>query len=109
MIWERRADMVSAIGGAFVVGWISCSGFYSIPHLWSKQDQLVAVETKEIPKLKTDLKQAHCDRDKMKDLAVRGVVAGETDNIAAPDWSDLKPCPQVAPVKAPPVSAIVKK
>lgn len=109
MIWERRADMVSALGAAFVLGWVSCGGYYSIGHLWQAKNKLVNVETTVVPALQTQVKQTHCDNQKLAQVAAQGIAAGEDDNVAAPEWEDLAACPTVAAVKAPPLSKIIPK
>lgn len=51
MILERRIDLVSMIGIAFVVGWLSNSGYYNIAKLWQQKNQLQTIQTKTLPKL----------------------------------------------------------
>lgn len=109
MMWERRADMVSALGAAFVSGWVSCSGYYSIEHLWQKQNQLVTVETKVLPKVQTELKQADCDRTKLAGVAAQAIASANNLAFPAPDYSDIRGCKKVAPVKPPPIEAVIKK
>jgi hypothetical protein len=109
MIWERRADMVSIVGVAFVVGWLSCGGYYSITKLWAVEDRFVAVETREVPALKTQVRQANCDKNRLVDLAAQGIVASQTDAVAAPKWEDLHGCPTQPAVKAPEMTKILPK
>lgn len=109
MVWERRADLTSTIGTAFVLGWLSCAGYYSLTNLWKVQDKFVTVETRVVPALQTQVKQAVCDKSKMTDLAARGIAANESGAVAAPQWKDLSNCPAVAPVKPPPIAKILPK
>lgn len=95
MIWEKRADAISALGAAFVVGWISCSGYYSITHLWQKQNQLVA--------------QVGCEdarADKTARIAKQAIVSAQSDNVPIPSPSAIpKDCPHSVPLAQTPVPA----
>lgn len=109
MIWERRADMLSALGFVFVAGWLSSSGYYSITNLWQAKAKLVNVEQTIVPRLQTQVAQANCDKQKYAQLAAQGIAADQSDSVAAPDWKDLSGCPTLAPVKPPPVEKILPK
>lgn len=86
MIWERRADMVSAIGAAFVVGWVSCSGYYSLAHLWQEENQLVKVEKLDIPQLKALVRCEHKAHQIATDLAKEAnATATDVDVAAIPE------------------------
>lgn len=89
---------------------------FHTPELDKKAATLELVEHKTLPdtlgklaKTQTDLKQANCDRNKFVSLAAQGIEANNDTKVDAPDWSDLKGCPKVSPVKPPPVSAVVPK
>lgn len=107
MTWEKRADIASYLGMAFVAGWISCQSYYGLTTLWKAQDKLVHVEQTEVPKLKTNLKQADCDRAKLASVAGEAIASAQSNSIPTPNYSDISDCPKVAPVKAPPVAAIL--
>lgn len=92
MIWERRADMVSALGATFVIGWLSCSGYYSITHLWQVQAS--------VPKIQAEAKCEHHRADVSTHLAVQAIVSAESDDAVTPSTQALpKDCPH-APVVA---------
>lgn len=109
MITERRAEVGSYLGGAFVLGWISCSGFYRIPTLWKAQNKLVTVETKVLPQVQTSLKQADCDKEALAQVAAKAIEANQYTDARGPGWEDLHGCPKVKPVEAPPVAAVLPR
>lgn len=98
MIWEKRADFVSAIGVAFVAGWISCQGYYQLGHLWTQKAQLSQVAA-----------QAICDRGKARDLA--GQLAASDDGGVSKQASieGLRGCGKVSPKQVPQVAKILSE
>jgi hypothetical protein len=40
MTWEKRGDIISYLGLAFVAGWICCQSYYGLSHLWQERNQL---------------------------------------------------------------------
>lgn len=87
MMLESRADTVSMLGMVFVAGWISCSAYYAIPHLWQKQAQLIQVQTKEVPKLKAI---AGCQSLRAKIATTEAV---KSENGADVDLREIPNCP----------------
>lgn len=109
MIVERRVTLFMAFGAMFFCGWISGAAYFRVHQLWLTEDKYVRVETTDVPKLQTQVKQANCDKQELAGVAAQGIAAANTDNVAAPNWSDLHGCATVAPVKAPPLSKVLPK
>lgn len=109
MIWERRADTVSALGMAAIAGWIACAATNHVKDLWSQHGQLVQVETKVVPTLQTKLKQDDCDKSRIAAVAGQAIASAQGTGVPSPGYSDIHGCSKVAPVKAPPLSKIVPK
>lgn len=93
MMWEQRADRISALGMAFFFGVISTIFYYNIPHLWQDQKELVTVQTKTLPALAS---VAGCQEKRAH------LLAGEQT------WVDLN-CPSVRSVRVPPAESPVSK
>lgn len=74
MNWENLADRISMLGMAIVAGWILCSGYYRITHLWRQQDRL-----------------EHCVQAAVP-VAKQAITAAKTDEVPVPDPARLKPC-----------------
>lgn len=86
---EAKVDQVSKLGMVFVAGWISCSAYYAIPHLWQKQAQLVQVQTKEVPKLKAI---AGCQETRAKIATTEAVKSEHGADI---DLRAIPNCPSL--------------
>lgn len=108
-IREHKAMMVMAAGAIFYAGWISSAAHFNLAARWQNEHKLVALETQVVPKLKTQLKQANCDKGKIAQVAVLAVANSQGATNRAPEYSDITGCAPVAPVKAPPVASVVKK
>lgn len=59
MTLERGFSMASLMGVAFVLGWLSNSGYYNISQLWQQKNQLHVIQTKTLPKLQALAKCEH--------------------------------------------------
>lgn len=75
MMLERRFDMISAIGIAFVVGWLSNASYYNLTHLWQQKNQLQAIQTKTLPKLQALVQCEHV-RANTNELIVQEAAKG---------------------------------
>lgn len=98
MIWEKRADIVSYLGMAFVAGWISCQGYYGLTQLWTQKAQLAQTAA-----------QAICDRGKARDLAgqLEASTTGAVSDTAV--VGGLTGCKKVSPEKVPQVAKILSE
>lgn len=119
MIATKIDCLISKAAPLLVVAAVSSLGtswFYKTPELHRKAAVLQKVEsqtlpavTKQLAQAKTENRQLSCDKDRAVKVAVQGILADQQPGIDAPDWNDLSPCPKVAQIKAPPVSAILPK
>lgn len=112
MIWEtreRKAMLLMGFGAMFYAGWIASAAHFNISQRWVEQKQLVAVQTKLVPKLKTDLKQAACDKFHLAAVATQAITAAQVNGIPSPGYEDIEGCAPVTPVKAPKAEDVVKK
>lgn len=94
---EHRINTAMSYLAAFVGGWLACGACYgtgTLHWLWNQHQQLVQVETKVVPKLKTEVKLADCDRAVAVKVAQKAIASTESDDIATPDPSELHPCPR---------------
>ncbi len=86
---ERGLDRVSVLGALFVAGWLSCSAYYAIPHLWRTQAQLVS--------------QVKCEDRRgnlTAQIAKKAIVAAQTDSGRIPTQKAIpKDCPHVIPTE----------
>lgn len=113
---DRKANEWSKLLFVAAVSSIATSWILKTPELHLKEQKLAIVEHKVLPKVvndlskaKTDLKQADCDREKYVRAAIQGVIADDIPTVKGPDWSDIRPCEKVAPVKVPVPSVPVPK
>lgn len=106
---ERRAMIVMAAGAIFYAGWVSSAAYFNIAGRWQDQNKLVHVETHDVPKLKTALKQANCDKTHLASIAGQAIAANESPDLDGPSWAELHGCAPVVPIKPPSVATILKK
>ncbi len=89
MTWERRFDVASLIGAAFVAGWLANSGYYNLGHLWQQKNQLQTIQTKTIPQLRA---QVRCE-DKRADMASvvagQAIIANAIDGLEGPSPAEI--------------------
>lgn len=94
-------------GMVFYAGWISAIVYFKVPDQWRNTHKLVQVETSVVPKLKTDLKQASCDKQRLASVAGQAIVAANNETVPVPSIEDVSGCDKVSPVKAPTVKSVV--
>lgn len=90
--------MISYLGLAFVVGWISCQSYYGLTNLWAQKNQLAQAAA-----------QAVCDRGKARDAAGKLIASDGNDQDIAQAGQELRGCGKVSPDKVPQVAKILKQ
>jgi hypothetical protein len=91
MTLEKRMDAVSALGLAFVIGWVSNSGYYAVSDLWKQKAALV--------------RQVRCEdarADKSALIAKQAILGAKTDGPIPSQRMIPKDCPHPV-VSVPPV------
>ena len=71
-------DAMSAIGFAFVIGWMANASYYNIQHLWQQNSQLTAA--------------VHCEdrrADKASKVAGQAILSANIDAVPTPHFKDL--------------------
>jgi hypothetical protein len=120
--WTKIQAVVKPVGlalGFIGLGvWIEAvhDGTAKLPFLQQQAATLNVVEHKTLPdtlgklaKAQTQVKQLDCDKTKLAGVAFKGILANQSATARGPDWSELKDCPKVAPIKPPPVSTVIPK
>lgn len=89
MMWESRADIISALGVAFIAGYITCAAQNNVKDLWSQHGQLVVVQKQVIPALKAKANCEHKRADATVTIAKGAIAGANSDSAPIPATSDI--------------------